>query len=88
MASVIDIHGLAPLQEGMLFHTLYGPESGVYVEQRWCVILESHTNVARHKHRSQDHTVYGKACPPAMGLNHGYRLRMPSPILSARSVWP
>ena len=39
MASVIDIHGLAPLQEGMLFHTLYGPESGVYVEQRWCVIL-------------------------------------------------
>ena len=28
-----DIYGLSPLQEGMLFHTLYNPELGEYFEQ-------------------------------------------------------
>ena len=28
-----DIYQLAPMQQGMLFHTLYSPDSGVYVEQ-------------------------------------------------------
>ena len=28
-----DSYGLSPMQEGMLFHTLYGPHSGVYVQQ-------------------------------------------------------
>ena len=39
MASVQDIYELSPLQQGMLFHSLYAPDSGVYVEQRWCVIV-------------------------------------------------
>jgi len=31
---VEDLYPLSPLQEGMLFHTLYSPVSGVYFEQR------------------------------------------------------
>ena len=32
-SSVVDIYPLTPMQEGMLFHTLLEPESGVYVVQ-------------------------------------------------------
>src|SRR5262247_1595545 len=28
-----DVYELSPMQQGMLFHTLYSPESGVYFEQ-------------------------------------------------------
>ena len=31
------IYQLSPMQQGMLFHSLYAPESGVYVEQMACV---------------------------------------------------
>lgn len=33
-----DIYQLSPAQEGMLFHTLYGGESGVYFEQLSCLL--------------------------------------------------
>ncbi len=38
MDSFQDIYPLSPMQEGMLFHSIYAPRSGVYIEQRWCVV--------------------------------------------------
>jgi len=35
---VKDIYELSPMQQGMLFHTLYEPETGVYFEQRHCLL--------------------------------------------------
>jgi hypothetical protein len=32
-ANIEDIYPLSPLQQGLLFHSLYEPGSGVYVEQ-------------------------------------------------------
>src|SRR5919202_6653184 len=35
---------LSPMQQGMLFHTLYAPESGMYFEQLSCT-LDGNLNV-------------------------------------------
>lgn len=37
------IYPLSPMQQGMLFHTLYAPDKGVYIEQYHCS-LEGHLN--------------------------------------------
>ncbi|MFO1417388.1 MAG: amino acid adenylation domain-containing protein [Methylotetracoccus sp.] len=33
-----DVYPLTPLQEGLLFHSVYEPDSGVYVEQLGCTL--------------------------------------------------
>ncbi|MEM8827934.1 MAG: amino acid adenylation domain-containing protein [Cyanobacteria bacterium P01_G01_bin.19] len=38
MNNVTDIYELSPMQQGMLFHTIYAPNSGVYFEQRSCLL--------------------------------------------------
>ena len=48
MATVQDIYELSPMQQGMLFHTLYAPESSVYFEQRSC-LLEGNLGVDAFK---------------------------------------
>ena len=37
-SNIEGIYPLSPLQEGLLFHALYAPESGVYFEQYTCVL--------------------------------------------------
>ena len=32
-AQIEDLYPLSPMQQGMLFHTLYEPESGAYINQ-------------------------------------------------------
>lgn len=38
MNNIEDIYSLSPMQQGMLFHTLYSPESEVYFEQLVCTL--------------------------------------------------
>jgi len=37
--NIQDIYPLAPMQQGMLFHSIYSPESAVYVEQMSCKLI-------------------------------------------------
>ena len=38
LKNIVDFYPLTPMQQGMLFHTLYAPESGVYFQQLSCTL--------------------------------------------------
>ncbi|MFL6332078.1 MAG: amino acid adenylation domain-containing protein [Pyrinomonadaceae bacterium] len=61
---VEDIYPLAPLQQGLLFHTIYAPTSGTYIEQLNCR-LEGELNVAAFREAWQRaidrHTIFRTA---------------------------
>ena len=38
METISDIYELSPMQQGMLFHSLYNSTSGMYCEQRSCLL--------------------------------------------------
>ncbi|MEH2262108.1 amino acid adenylation domain-containing protein [Nostoc sp.] len=42
--NIESIYPLSPMQQGMLFHTLYEPESGVYLEQ-FCITLSGNLDI-------------------------------------------
>ncbi|QHG14920.1 hypothetical protein A6V25_26010 [Nostoc sp. ATCC 53789] len=42
--NIESIYPLSPMQQGMLFHTLYEPESGVYLEQ-FCLMLSGNLDI-------------------------------------------
>ena len=39
--NIEDIYPLSPMQQGMLFHSLYAPDSGVYFVQVNCTLTGS-----------------------------------------------
>ena len=48
MDNITDLYELSPMQQGMLFHSLYSPESGIYFEQRSCK-LKGNLNISAFK---------------------------------------
>jgi amino acid adenylation domain-containing protein len=38
MDNVADLYPLSPTQQGLLFHSLYAPQSGIYVQQLSCLL--------------------------------------------------
>ncbi|MBN2442195.1 MAG: amino acid adenylation domain-containing protein [Spirochaetales bacterium] len=41
MSNITDIYELSPMQKGMLFHTVFSPESDIYIEQFSCNLTGS-----------------------------------------------
>lgn len=65
LKNIEDAYALSPMQQGMLFHSLSAPESGVYVEQM-CFELHGSLNVAAFTQAWQQviarHSVLRTAC--------------------------
>ena len=73
--NIEDIYELSPMQQGMLFHTLAAPNSGVYFQQ-FCYTLQTQLNISAFKKAWQQfvarHTILR---PPSFceNLNNPYQ---------------
>jgi amino acid adenylation domain-containing protein/non-ribosomal peptide synthase protein (TIGR01720 family) len=47
LRDIRDIYPLSPLQEGLLFHSLYAPDSGVYITQVICTLEQLNASAFR-----------------------------------------
>jgi amino acid adenylation domain-containing protein len=52
IGQIVEAYPLSPMQQGMLFHSLYAPQSGVYVQQLVCTLREN-LQIAAFKHAWQ-----------------------------------
>ncbi len=62
--NIEDIYPLSPMQEGMLFESLYAPDSGVYFEQITCILtgnLDIKTFEQAWQHVVARHTIFRTA---------------------------
>ena len=79
-----DVFPLSPLQEGLLFHSLYTPESGVYVEQRACTIagdVDPEVFAAAWRRIVERHGVLRTSF-------HGHELKRPVQVVHAAAAAP
>ena len=75
--NVEDIYPLSPMQEGMLFESLYAPDSGVYFE------LLIYTLTGKHRCRSLQGSLAAGGSK-VFHLPHGFHLGVVEPVDSSR----
>ncbi|MFN8596433.1 MAG: amino acid adenylation domain-containing protein [Anaerolineae bacterium] len=64
-SNIEDLYPLSPMQQGMFFHSLYAPESGMYFEQTRCALqgdLDTAAFERAWQHVVDRHTILRTAC--------------------------
>ena len=81
------IYPLTPVQDGILFHTLYAPEAPLYIQQYTCRI-EGTLDVDLFQ-QSWQQVVDPHMCVSSTAraaLDHGYRVTIPASAVATRDL--